>query len=66
MAKTRLNKVSIYLSDAEKDVIQEAALRVGRSMSNFVVRSGMHRARDVGIQSYGRKSQGQRAHRKDR
>lgn len=57
MANTDLNALSTYADDADLEVLRKAAEMENRSLSNYLLTSGLTRARqEHGLLPFGRES----------
>jgi len=53
MARTDLNPISVYANDEQLSVLKKAAALEHRSLSNFLLTTGLEKARDMGIRPFG-------------
>jgi uncharacterized protein (DUF1778 family) len=49
MPRTELKGISVYVTEAHKKVLEDAAALENRSVSNFLLDLGMRRATEMGL-----------------
>lgn len=52
MARAGVKAVSVYITDQQRDVLERAAMRENRSVSNFLLTLGLDKAEAMGIPKY--------------